>query len=644
MIKRFLTGLIQKPGEKHGRALSLGYCFTVISVVLIIISSNLSSAYLNVLKQERANTLSSYAAILGVDLSGQAIQEGMVVDLALPDYSVNVYTKAGNSFKNVYSSQNHDSPTLEIDNMEDGNKYRQAFDKQELIVVRRSDTSGLYVAAVSPIINTDGTSAGLVEVLMTSAAFGQTNQGMSLSWLFTIFAIAVSLTIVFYQIRNLMDTVMKKPDKMLPKIIRYGMSGCQSIAFFSSAAVTLPAIVISKNIYMLAHSQGITDGSRVFMLAFCATMFFALGFFFFSGIKHSVFKLFTARMGLLFAVLAGSLLLLISAFANQLIVYLILLFPMGFCMGLVFFFQREYRIYASRLGYKEFSERKIHNIQYYGYLLGSSVGAVFAGVFFDRFGWRVVALVSVILLFVVLIEALLFVQHCPTSNPPRLFLPTYLYALSNRRSGTFVWSAVLPMGVQLAFFAVFLPWFLNVLGMSLATVSFYYIVFFFTGVILVQLLSRTSLLRLSMNSRVFVSAALQICGYVLFALSPTAKILVVVVGLFGFSMGLHEFRYLSYYRKMIVESKHELARGIVERTFTVGSLLGVVLFNLAIFVSGIVPLDEGGAQIAVADSRLRIGLLIVAFVMSVLVLGYPIMMLVYAPSNSKQNRRNNDEG
>ena len=631
MIRRLLSKLLEKPGKKTGLALSLGYIFTVIFVCLLVVSHSISNSYLAVLMQDRADTLRSYASIAAVSLSGKPVQEEMSFDLPLSDKQVNVFTKAGNSFLNVFSSYSSDSPedaeTITLEIQGSGDEYRKSFDLQEIVVVRRQENAVEYVAAVAPIVNSDGTTAGLVEVLMPSSTFHATNRGLSLSWFFTVLSIAVTLTIVFYQIRKLADTLLGQPDPMLPKIIRYGSGGCQSIAFFSAAACVLPTAAIGKNMQKLMETAQIKDDQSLILFLLAAVLF-ALGFFALNNTKTYLSRLLTTRMILLVSVVLAILILAVSCFLDTLIVYLLILFPVGFCLGMVIFFQREYRVYASRLGYSEFSERKIHNTQFVGYLLGSCVGAVFSGILYERFGWSAVAILCSILLVLVLSESLIFVQHCPPTNEPRLYLPTFLYALSNHRSGTFLLSAVLPMGLNLAFFVVFVPQFLQTLSFSTVTVGFFYIVFFFACIGVVRLVLSLTSDRISTNGRFLLSAILQIIGFLVLALFPTAKILVVSTFILGFSMGLHEFRYLSFYKKMIQENKRHLARKIIEATFALGVVLGSILCVLIFFLS----FSDDPTE------NIRIGLLIFTFFTTILLLLYPIILLLYSGNTTGQKR------
>ena len=618
MIKRVLFRFFSLPEKKNGLALSIGYCFVVILVILTVLSRNLASAYQQVLEQERANELRIYASVHAAQISGHEIGEGLQLNLTLPEYcKANVYLHAGNAFLNIYSSYrtvDPEEPSITLEGA--GDEYRKAFDQQESVIVERKESDDYYIAAVAPIVSSNGSTAGLLEIMMTTSDFSYAENGVTLSWQFTILSIAVALTIVFYQIRKLTDTLTEKPDQHLPKIIRYGLSGCQSISFFSAVAMTLLTLSLEEYITKLCSTIENLSDINSNLIFLCGLLLFMLGVFSFMGLKTILARMLTTKIALFVSILSIGVFLIISGFIENLILFVSLLLPIGFCLGMVFYFQREYRIYAGRLGYDEFSERTIHKTQYYGYLLGACVGAVLSGIIYERFGWKIVAILSLIILLLVLVESMIFVQHCPSSDSSKLYLPNFFYALLNKKSGTFVWSAYIPMGMQVPLFLLFIPQFLNSLNMSLATVAFYYILFFFVGVVFVQLIFKIQILQFSMNARIITSAVLQLTGLLTLALMPNAKMLVLSVAILGFALGIHDFKYLPFYQSMIREDKQPLARKITEKAFSLGVIAGTIFSCLIFFFDNI-----------------RIGLLIYTFVVTLLLIGHPVGVLLNPGGN-----------
>jgi len=622
----FLSSITTPPKGSRSLAAQLGYCFAVIIVILIVISMTITSAYTKVLEQDRADSLQTTAVISALAVSNTTLQDGMQFPIPVSTYSnnglltnyiVNIYKNAGRSFLRVYTSAAAETVTADQVTLDGAsNSYLKAFDQQEAVVVTRTDKTGSHVAGVAPVIGSEGTVSGLVEVMMPVSDFNSTRNGLSLSWIFTILSIAAALSIVYFEIHKLLTTMFGQPDRQLPKIIRYGLSGCQSIAFFSAMACSMPPLVISSYLLSSSNAGRLPAFMPAPVTVLLAGLLFALGFFGFNGLRHFFVRRFTTRISLIIAIFISFVLLLVSSLFSNVYLYLLLLLPTGFSLGMVFYFQREYRIYASRLGYEEFSERIIHTTQYTGYLLGACVGAVLAGIIYERFGLAAVSLICGCVLFIVGIQALLFVQHCPPSSSPPLHLPDFLYALLSKKSGTFIWSCVIATGIQVGFYFVFIPSFLNSAGLSLATISFYFILFSFVGSVLIRALLKLFPNRINMRGRIMLSSVLQTAGLLLMSFMPTARVLVITVVLMGAALGLHEFRYLDYYKEMIREDKHALAREILERGFAVGAVIGSIGYG-ALYLT----------------DNIRLSLLLFTVIMTILLFAYPLISLLYTSSH-----------
>jgi predicted MFS family arabinose efflux permease len=628
MRNYLFNGFSETPKGKKSLAAQLSFCLVIILVILFVVSSVITTAYKAILEKERGEAMLSIALSSGIGISNSIVQNGMEYPLPIYEYAkdkpyiVNIYLKAGNSFLRVYSSDksnsSEDSSDKQIMLEGAGEEYNKTFDQQQVFLANRVDGETAYIAGVAPIIGSTGAASGIIEIMMPESAYHSTVNGFSLSWVFTLLAIATSLTIVYYQSSKLLSSVFGKPNRQLPKIIRYGLSGCESIAFFSAMACVMPPLIIasflktslSPSDYPVYVVQGMISLS---------IMLFALGFFGFRSLRVMVFKKFTSRISLLFSIIIVFLLLLIvGVFPNPLL-YILFQLPISFFLGMVFFFQREYRLYASRLGHEGFEETTVRNVQYSAQVLGAAVGAVMAGILYERFGLLPVLMISGTFLFLVAIQSMLFVQHCPASNEPDLHLTSYLYALLNRKSGTFLWSTVLTLGMQLAFFIGFIPNFLESVGISLATVSFYYFIFALFCCIITKLLTTLIQVKMKMKTIILFSALLQTAGLLLFVLFPTAKILVITVAFFGISVGLPDFKYLEHYGNLIREDKRSMARIIFERAFANGVAIGSI-----------------GLGFAFMFNNIMIPLLIYSLVLAALLFGYPVMNLIYVSSSPKQ--------
>ncbi|MDD4094647.1 MAG: hypothetical protein PHP22_00145 [Oscillospiraceae bacterium] len=621
-------GFSKPPSGKRSVAAQLSFCFVVTLVILLVVSSMITTTYVAVLEKQRAEAIKAVAVSCGLNLSGTTIEEGMVYPLPIHEfakrkpYIVNIYLNAGNSFIRVYSSMPEDDTAKPDDSqfiLDDvSSEYKKAFDQMTVELSSRTEDKVGYLTAVAPIIGSSGAASGIIEVMMTEEEFHGTVNGFSLSWVFTILSIALSITLVYYQTHKMLVTVFARPDRQLPKIIRYGFAGCETIAFFSAMGCVIPPLIISQFLKNSAFLSELPDYAVQGLIALSVTLY-SIGFFGLRSIRVQIFNRLTARVALVVSVVVSFLLLLLNGILSHPISFVLLQLPIAFGLGMLFFFQREYRVYAGRLGHEGFDERTIQSKQFSSQVLGAGVGAVMAGIVYDRFGLLAVLLISGVFLFIVTILSMLFVQHCPSSNEPTLHLSTFIHAISNRRSGSFLISAIVTAGMQLAFFIAFVPNFLGTVGISLATVSFYYMLFSLCCLVMVRLFLFVSRVRMNVVTSLWLSALLQLVGFIAFAILPTAKMLVLSVALFGIAMGLHEFKYPDYYSSLIREEKRSISGIIVERGFAIGVTLSALLFTVILMISSI-----------------RVALLVYCLLSAAMLFAYPIMSLVHVSSKAPE--------
>ncbi len=626
------------PKGKKAVTNQISFCLVTALVILFVVSSLVTKVYCSALQSQRKTALTSYTASSSVALSYKELNEGMTFPLELPEYApgkhytVNVFIKGGNSFTRVYTSdRSHDEIKPYILSGV-GEEYMEAFDQQQLTVSHRRYDNVQYVTSIAPVIGIDGTMSGIVEVMIPKGDFEFTENGMSLSWIFTIISIAVAIAVIFSEMYRLLDTLVSKPNMNVPRAVIYGTSTYRLIAFFSSVGCSMPLIVIPS--YMKVSLEGVVDGSTMQHLwIMVACLFYLLGFWRFTHLRDMVIRKLTSRIAVIVSVLCAFILLLITGLMAVPLLIVVLQLPIGFFLGMLFQFQRDYRIQADRTGIDEFSDSKIHQCQYSGYVLGAAVGAVICGILFERFGLFTVLMVASAFLFIDAIQVLYFVRHCPPSNEPTVRLPNYFYALKNSKSGTFCWSAVFPLGVQLAFFTVFIPDYLEKVNLSLATVSFYYLLAILCGEVVMRILVIWFEDFFSAKMRITSAAVLSGIGYLVFALAPSAKMLVVGVLFLGLSLGFHQFGYLSYYKSLVRQDKHPIARVILMRVFTCGILIGTIVFS-----------------IANSFASVRVPMIAITLILIVISGSYPLLMLMdnssaqKAPSNRpKPVAHTNDE-
>lgn len=563
---------------------TIGYCFVIVLSVLFVMSSLLSQTYLSVLEAERGDSLKSLAVSCSTALSHTEVSEGMTYPLPIytygkdKSYIFDVYTKAGNSFLRLYSSSGADT-TDQYTITGAGDEYNECFDQQSVALTRRTENSVDYVCAIAPIISTENTVAGILEVRMPAADFSSTVNGMSLSWIFTIFAIAVSMGILIYEFNLLISTLSRGIVGNVPVLIMYGSEACRFLTFFLCLSTIMQPVVLSMYFKDALAGEKLIHIELVIGIAY---MLYAWGFFGFKGLKKSLKYKLTSKVALVAATAFGYFLSVLSGLIGNPYVLLALILPISLSFGLAFDYLRDYRINASNTGYKGFDDRSIHNLQNTAYFLGVSVGTVIAGMFYERFGLLIVMIVSGACVILTSLAMLYFMRNNNIIREAYLPVNLWLTAINNKFTGRLLLSTFLVIGAIVSFMLCFVPNYLETVGISLATSAFYYLLTAFFACFVMTVIKHQFEKVLTSKVRVLISSACAILGFLLFALLPTAKVLCITMLLFGMSLGIHDFTYLYVLAKLALNNIRANLRKCCELTFFCGFILAIPVFSLAI--------------------------------------------------------------
>ncbi len=577
---------IKKLKERRSIAATIGYCFIIVLVVLYVMSNQLTGTYTVVLESERAETMQSLAVVTSAALGHTKINEGMTFPIAIPEYAkdkpyvYDIYTKAGNSFIRLYTSSGADT-TEPYCLSGVGDEYNNCFELQDEAFTKRTEEGVQYVCAIAPIISQENTVAGILEVRMPYSDYSSTVNGMSLSWIMTIFAIAVAMAILVFELNLFVSTLSRGMVGNVPVLIMYGDSAVRFLSFFAAFGSIMTPIIIADVI----KDQFIEYEDYVVQLLIAlGLIIYAAGFFGFSGLRKQIkFKL-TGRIGLLVSVVAGYLLSLVTGITGSAVVMLILLLPTAFCYGMVFDSLRDYRINAGKLGYDKFDDRTIHNIQNTGYFLGVSVGAVIAGICYERFGMLIVYIICGAALILTSIGMIFFMKDNTPVKESYLPLNKWLELSTNKFTGRFMTSTFFVLGILVSFLLGFVPNYLATVGISLATSSFYYLVTAFSSCFIAAIIKGRTSHILTSKVRVIISSTCLCLGLLIFALIPTAKILLISVALIGISLGIHDFYYL-YVLFLLANNRVKAnLRKASEASFLAGMLIAVPVFAVALLV------------------------------------------------------------
>ncbi|MCQ2482498.1 MAG: hypothetical protein MJ153_03315 [Clostridia bacterium] len=601
--------------EKRAISATIGYCFVTVLVVLLVMSSYLSDVYIGVLRTERAATMKSLALACSTTLNYTDIHEGM--QYPLPEYcyaenkpyTVDIYTRAGNSYIRLYSSDPDSEEDYTLSGA--GDDYNTCFEEQTVCLTKRTDKKVNYVCAIAPIISSENTVSGIIEIRMPSSDFESTVNGMSLSWIFTIFAIAVSMGIFIFEINLLVTSMSAGYSNNVPQLFAYGENAVRFLSFFMAFSSVMQPIILSsyiKDKFKDNYSLGDSKDIIVQLLILVALLIFVAGFFGFKSIKKSIKFKITSRISIIAIPVVSYLLSLVCGLVNNLVVTMVLVLPISFASGFVFDYLRDYRINAASLRFEDFNDSKIHSLQNTSHFLGIAVGTVVAGVCYERFGILVVTLISGACLILTAIGLSFFFKSNNPRNEQYVSLGNHLEMLGNHYLGGLLLSAYLVLGFIFAFILGFVPNFLETVGITLATSSFYYLICAFVACFIAVIIRNSFSNIMSTKVKVTISSSAAVIGLLLFALLPTAKVLVVTVMLLGLSLGMNDFTYLYALAYLAKSGGISLSvRRLAEKTFVLGICFGL-------FVNAI----------ALSLNKLRIVFIVTVIILVVFAFMYPV--------------------
>lgn len=582
------TAEIKRRKERRGVAATIGYCFVIVLVVLMVMSNILTDNYTVVLETERAESMEALAVSCSTALGHSRIVEGMTFPLPVYTYGkdqpyiFDIYTKAGNSFLRLCTTSEYNG-TEQYYLSGVGDEYNNCFELQHAAFTKRTDNGVEYVCAIAPIISPENTSAGILEVRMPYSDFTSTVNGMSLSWIFTIFSIAIAMAIIIYELNLFVSTLSRGIAGNVPVILMYGTEAVSFLSFFAALGAVMIPVIIPDYIKIAGEKMEL-PGPAVQGIIAGGLLLYVVGLFGGSAIRKELkFKL-TSKIAITVSTAVGYMLSLAAGIVDIMPVTMVLIPFIGFAYGMALDSLRDYRLNAGKLGYEDFSDRKIHNIQYTGYFLGVSVGTVISGICFERFGLLVVNIISGAIMILSCIGIIYFMRD---NNPPKeSYLPVnrWLELVSDKYTGRFLVSTFFTMGILVTFLLGFVPNYLDTVGISLATSSFYYLVAAFFALFVGFIIKERLAYALTSRTRVLISSLSSLMGLILFALMPTAKILVVTTALVGFGLGIHDFYYL-YVLFLIANSRFKIKynlRKASEMSFLAGMLLSLPAFACAL--------------------------------------------------------------
>lgn len=588
---------------------TIGYCFTIILVVLLVMATQLSKTYIKALESERADMMEKCAVTSAAALSYTDVRENMPYMLPVykyakdKPYTVNIYTMAGDSFLRLYSS-------TATGNVEQtyltgaGTQYIDCFTLQQVAFTKRTDSGTSYVCAIAPIISSENTVAGIIEIMMPYSDFESSVNGMSLSWIFTIISIAISMGIIVFELNLLISTISRGISGNAPVLVMYGENANRFLSFFTSFGSIMMPVAFAEY-----YKQMLEKFPKPAVQAFIAVtlLLFIWGYLGFSEIRNSLKTKLTSRIALVAVTCVGYFLALIAGVISFPYLTTVLALPIGFCFGMSFDYLRDYRINAGRLGYKDYNDRVIHNVQASSYFLGAAVGAVIGGICYERFGLFVVTIISGAALVLTSIGMIYFMQNNTQVREAPLSISGYLSVFGDSRVSKFLNSSFLMLGVAIAFVFFFIPNYLGNVGISLPTTSFYFLVCGFTACFVCGFAKQRFAHMLTSRTRVLIQAASTVIGLFVFALLPSAKTLVITSAFLGIALGIHDYYYIYVLYLICNGTVKANLRKLAEYTVYFGAGIMVPIIMVAFMVDNV-----------------RITFLVVSLIVAILAFLYPL--------------------
>ena len=292
----------------------------------------------------------------------------------------------------------------------------------------------------------------------------------------------------------------------------------------------------------------------------------------------------TSKIAILVLTVFGYFLALLAGFLDIPYVLVGMALPIAICSGITHDYLRDYRINAAQLGYEGFDDRSIHKLQSVSYYLGVSVGTVLSGIFFERFGLLVVMLVSGACLVLAALAMTYLMRNNTIVKESHLPINNWMEILTNKYTGKLLMSGIYVLGFIFAFMISFVPNFLGTVGISIPTSAFYYLLCAFVASFVVEIVKRSTSQILTSKVRVLISSCAAILGLALFALLPTAKVLVVTCAFFGVSLGIHDYTYLYVIARLAKDRVRGNLRKAAEGTFLFALIITVPVLTLAIAI------------------------------------------------------------
>ena len=141
--------------------------------------------------------------------------------------------------------------------------------------------------------------------------------------------------------------------------------------------------------------------------------------------------------------------------------------------------------------------------------------------------------------------------------------------------------------MAIAFMLMFVPNYLDSVGISLPTTSFYFLVCGFMACFVCGFAKNRLAHILTSRTRVLIQAAATVLGLLTFALMPSAKTLVVTSAFLGIALGIHDYYYIYVLYLICNGNVRANLRKLAEYTVYFGAGLFLPVIMVAFMVNNV---------------------------------------------------------
>ena len=443
------------------------------------------------------------------------------------------------------------------------------------------DIYGVWLNGVVPLVNSNGTTVGLLEVGVDQSAQREANRALFKSTLMDLAMVLFVLLFVFFEIGFFSSHVMDRTDRSDAAGQRYDEGALRFTSFLAIAGVFLSASFLPLYIKSLAPAVGRFPDLIIGLPMAIETMCGAVVALLYGHVR--------IRAGLKTDVVLGCLVILAGMVATGLAPTYDWLIAgrvvVGMGMGLLMIAFRTFFLIEKDEGKKESGIIALTA----GVIAGINVGSVSGGMLAARIGMRPVFFIQAALLALAAVAALALVRHRrrPALNGRDSGAPSPWRFLRERAVWGFFVFIFLPVTACGLFLGFLFPLFAEARGCTINEIGLAFMLFGAASVYLGPALTRLTTALFGARRAMPIGALIMTGALLLFAAFQSLAAAYVTIILFGLTESLIFNQGLSYYSSLpsVRRFGEDKAMGVYNVFESGGEALGPMVFGLAASLS-----------------------------------------------------------